>query len=119
MLAGGAVVSFLGLALGEGPRVHVTTTGLEALFYLVIFGSLVGYSAYAYALKHAPATIVGTYAYVNPVIAVLLGWLLLGEPIATRTFAAMALILGAVVWIQFSDALLGFRKSAAPASDPA
>ncbi|HYK11085.1 MAG TPA: EamA family transporter [Gemmatimonadales bacterium] len=119
MLAGGAVVSFLGLALGEGPRVHVTTTGLEALFYLVIFGSLVGYSAYAYALKHAPATIVGTYAYVNPVIAVLLGWLLLGEPVTTRTFAAMALILGAVVWIQFSDALLGFRKPAAPASDPA
>lgn len=116
MLAGGAVVSLLGLALGEGARVHVTSTGLEALFYLVIFGSLVGYSAYSYALKHAPATIVGTYAYVNPVIAVLLGWLLLGEPVTTRTFGAMALILGAVVWIQFSHTLPGFRRAASTTS---
>jgi len=115
MLAGGAVVSLLGLALGEGSRVHITATGLEALFYLVVFGSLVGYSAYAYALKHAPATIVGTYAYVNPVIAVLLGWLLLDEAVTPRTFAAMALILGAVVWIQFSHALPGFRKVPDPA----
>ena len=118
MLAGGAVVSLLGLALGEGGRVQVTATGVEALIYLVIFGSLVGYSAYAYALKHAPATIVGTYAYVNPVIAVLLGWLLLKEPVTARTFVAMALILGAVVWIQFSHALPAFRK-ATPAADPA
>lgn len=118
MLAGGAVVSAIGLLLGEGPRVHVTATGVEALFYLVAFGSLVGYSAYSYALKHAPATIVGTYAYVNPVIAVLLGWLLLGEAVTARTFVAMALILGAVVWIQFSDAILGYRKTRAPAPDP-
>lgn len=116
MLVGGAVVSALGLVLGEGPRVHVTPTGLEALFYLVMFGSLVGYSAYAYALKHAPATIVGTYAYVNPVIAVLLGWLLLGEPVTARTFVAMALILGAVVWIQFSDLIMGFRRVRTPAA---
>ncbi|HEX4634340.1 MAG TPA: EamA family transporter, partial [Gemmatimonadales bacterium] len=77
------------------------------------------YSAYAYALKHAPTTIVGTYAYVNPVIAVLLGWLLLGEPVTTRTFVAMALILGAVVWIQFSHALPAFRKAATPAATAA
>jgi len=111
MLAGGAVVITLGLALGEGSRVHVTATGVEALCYLVVFGSLVGYSAYTYALKHAPPTIVGTYAYVNPVIAVLLGWLLLGEPVTARTFVAMGLILGAVVWIQFSHALPAFRKA--------
>jgi drug/metabolite transporter (DMT)-like permease len=113
MLAGGAVVTALGLALGEGSRVHLSTTGLEALAYLVVFGSLVGYSAYAYALKHAPATIVGTYSYVNPVIAVLLGWLLLGEAVTPRTFLAMALILGAVVWIQFSHALPAFRRAPA------
>ena len=73
--------------------------------YLVVFGSIVGYSAYSYALRHAPATIVGTYAYVNPVIAVLLGWLLLREPIHARTFGAMSMILVAVVWIQFSHKL--------------
>ena len=110
MLAGGAVVTVLGLALGEGARVHATPTGIEALLYLVVFGSLVGYSSYAYALKHAPATIVGTYAYVNPVIAVLLGWLLLGESVTGRTFLAMALILGAVVWIQFSHAFIASRR---------
>jgi len=116
MLAGGLVVIALGLALGEGARVHVTSTGLEALVYLVVFGSLVGYSAYAYALKHAPPTIVGTYAYVNPVIAVLLGWLLRGEAVTGRTVLAMALILGAVVWIQFSHALPAFRRSPAVAA---
>ncbi|PYO99676.1 MAG: hypothetical protein DMD61_06550 [Gemmatimonadetes bacterium] len=52
--------------------------------------------------NNASATIIGTYAYVNPVIAVLLGWLILREPVTARTFLAMALIIGAVVWIQFS-----------------
>jgi drug/metabolite transporter (DMT)-like permease len=53
-------------------------------------------------LEHAPAAIVGTYAYVNPVVAVLLGWLVLREPITGRMLAAMALILGAVLWIQLA-----------------
>jgi len=70
-----------------------------------VFGSILGYSAYTYALRHASPTIVGTYAYVNPVIAVLLGWLILREPVTARTFVAMALIVGAVVWIQFSHKL--------------
>jgi aromatic-L-amino-acid decarboxylase len=73
--------------------------------YLALFGSIVGFTSYVYALKHAPATIVGTYAYVNPVIAVLLGWWILHETVTGRTFVAMGLILGAVVWIQFSDVL--------------
>ena len=79
--------------------------------YLVVFGSIVGYSAYAYALRHASATIVGTYAYVNPVIAVLLGWLLLDEPITARTLVAMSLILVAVVWIQLSHRVAFAAKS--------
>jgi drug/metabolite transporter (DMT)-like permease len=73
--------------------------------YLVVFGSILGYSAYTYALRHASATIVGTYAYVNPIIAVLLGALLLHESVGPRTFVAMMMILGAVVWIQFSHKL--------------
>ena len=80
----------------------LTPKGVGAIAYLVVFGSILGYSAYTYALRHASPTIVGTYAYVNPVIAVLLGWLILHEPVTARTFLAMALILGAVVWIQFS-----------------
>jgi drug/metabolite transporter (DMT)-like permease len=102
MLAGGAVVTVVGMALGEWSAWHLTPRGLGALLYLMVFGSLVGYSAYVYALRHGSPTVVGTYAYVNPVIAVLLGWLLLHEVITPRTVLAMALILGAVVWIQFA-----------------
>ena len=102
MLAGGAAVTLLGLVAGEERGVRVTATGLEALGYLVIFGSILGYTAYAYALRHASATAVGTYAYVNPPIAVLLGRFFLGEPVGARTVVAMVLILGAVVWIQLA-----------------
>jgi drug/metabolite transporter (DMT)-like permease len=102
MIVGGAVVALFGSALGEWRHWHLTSKGVGAIAYLVVFGSILGYSAYSYALKHASATIVGTYAYVNPVIAVLLGWLLLHEPISARTVVAMSLILVAVVWIQVS-----------------
>ncbi|MGD0993576.1 MAG: EamA family transporter [Gemmatimonadales bacterium] len=102
MIASGAAVALLGLLVGEARAVHPTATGLEALGYLVVFGSIVGYTAYTYALRHASATAVGTYAYVNPPIAVLLGNVFLGEPIGARTVAAMVLILGAVLWIQLA-----------------
>jgi drug/metabolite transporter (DMT)-like permease len=105
MIVGGAVVALFGSALGEWRSWHLSPKGFGAFAYLVVFGSILGYSAYAYALRHASATIVGTYAYVNPVIAVLLGWLLLAEPITARTVVAMGMILGAVIWIQFSHKL--------------
>ncbi len=122
MIIGGAVVALVGSALGEWRSWHLSLRGLGAMAYLVVFGSILGYSAYGYALRHASATIVGTYAYVNPVIAVLLGWLLLAEPINQRTVVAMALILGAVVWIQLSHKLrrtTGPVRSDAPAVSPA
>jgi drug/metabolite transporter (DMT)-like permease len=102
MIVGGAAVALVGTVLGEWASWHLSPRGIGAIAYLVIFGSILGYSAYSYALRHASATIVGTYAYVNPVIAVLLGWLLLHEPVGARTFIAMGMILVAVVWIQFS-----------------
>ena len=102
MIVGGGAVALLGTAVGEWASWHLSSRGIGAIAYLVIFGSILGYSAYSYALRHASATIVGTYAYVNPVIAVLLGWLLLHEPVGPRTFIAMGMILIAVVWIQFS-----------------
>jgi drug/metabolite transporter (DMT)-like permease len=116
MLAGGAVLILLGLTLGEAPAWHPTPSGLGALAYLVIFGSIVGYTAYAYALRHTSATLVGTYAYVNPVVAVILGWLVLSEPITARTLAAMGLILGSVLWIQLGSA--GRHDTAANRSEP-
>src|SRR5947207_1874114 len=116
MLAGGGAVALLGTALGEWSRWHLTAKGAGAVAYLVVFGSILGYSAYTYALRHASPTIVGTYAYVNPVIAVLLGWLILREPVTARTVVALALIVGAVVWIQFSHKLSAPRGL--PASRP-
>ena len=105
MIVGGATVALMGTVLGEWPAWHLSGRGLGAMAYLVVFGSILGYSAYSYALRHGSATIVGTYAYVNPVIAVLLGWLLLREPVQARTFVAMGMILLAVIWIQFSHKL--------------
>ena len=102
MIAGGLTVTIAGSLLGEWSRWHLTGRGAAAMAYLVVFGSIVGYSAYSYALRHASATIVGTYAYVNPVIAVFLGWAVLGEAISGRMIVAIALTLAAVVWIQMS-----------------
>lgn len=103
MVVGGGVLVVLGLSLGEAARWQLSTPGLGALAYLVVFGSIVGYTAFGYALKHASATVVGTYAYVNPVVAVVLGWLILHEPVTGRMLVAMALILGAVLVIQLAN----------------
>lgn len=111
MIVGGGAVAIVGTLLGEWASWHLSSRGIGAIAYLVVFGSILGYSAYSYALRHASATIVGTYAYVNPVIAVLLGWLLLREPVGPRTFIAMGMILAAVVWIQFSHKL---RRTVGP-----
>jgi drug/metabolite transporter (DMT)-like permease len=113
MTIAGAQLCIFGLTLGEAPAFHLQGAGLGAMAYLIVFGSLVGYTAYGYALEHGSATVVGTYAYVNPVVAVVLGWLVLSEPITGRMLAAMALILGAVVWIQ-----LAARPARAPSAQP-
>ena len=104
MLAGGALLVLIGLLRKEGGAWQTTPAGLGALGYLIIFGSIVGFTAYGYALRHASATVVGTYAYVNPVVAVLLGALLLHEALSGRKLIAMAVILLAVLWIQRSVA---------------
>ncbi|HET9384206.1 MAG TPA: EamA family transporter [Gemmatimonadales bacterium] len=117
MIVGGGAVALVGTLLGDWASWHLNARGIGAIAYLVIFGSILGYSAYSYALRHASATIVGTYAYVNPVIAVLLGWLLLHEPVSGRTFVAMGMILMAVVWIQFSHKLAVGRSGGQAAGE--
>jgi drug/metabolite transporter (DMT)-like permease len=103
MTVAGALLLILGLGLGEAGAWHLTPAGAGSLAYLIFIGSLVGYTAFGYALRHASPTIVGTFAYVNPVVAVLLGWLILHEQVTARTLIAMAVILGAVLWIQLSS----------------
>jgi drug/metabolite transporter (DMT)-like permease len=107
MTVAGALLLILGFALGEAGAWHFTPAGAGSLAYLILIGSLVGYTAFGYALRHASATIVGTFAYVNPVVAVLLGWLILHEQVTARTLIAMAVILGAVLWIQLSSSAAG------------
>jgi len=105
MMAGGAALLLAGLLLGETTRVAPTTEGVAAFVYLIVFGSLAGFGAYAYALHYMSPTAMGTYAYVNPVVAVIFGRILLGEPISRRVIIAMALMIGAAVLVQFGDRL--------------
>lgn len=100
MLAGGVALTVVGTSLGEWSRVTVTQRGVGAVLYLVVFGSLVGYSSYVYVLRHMAPTVVGTYSYVNTVVAVLLGWLILAEPLTARTVLAMAVVLASVAWVR-------------------
>jgi drug/metabolite transporter (DMT)-like permease len=102
MIAGGAVLVLAGSAHGEWAGVHLSGVTLRSalgLLYLIVFGSLVGFTTYSWLLKNVSSAKASTYAFVNPVVAVVLGWLLLGEALSARTLAAAALILAAVVLI--------------------
>jgi drug/metabolite transporter (DMT)-like permease len=114
MIGGGCAMLVAGLWSGEATHVVLTSRGLWAFAYLVTVGSLVGFGAYAYALHHMSPTALGTYAYVNPVVAVLLGRLLLDEPITKRTLIAMALMIGGAVVVQFGDRVARASSEAAP-----
>jgi drug/metabolite transporter (DMT)-like permease len=101
-LAGGVALWIAGLISGETHSLHLGAISLRswlALLYLILFGSMLGFTAYVYILKKSTATRVATYAFVNPVVALFLGWLLLGEPITLRTIIAAAVILTAVVLV--------------------
>ena len=102
MLAGGTLLTIAGLATGEAPRFHVdaiSPASASAFAYLVLVGSLVGYSSYVWLLRVAPLPRISTYAYVNPVVAVFLGALVVGEPITLRTLVASAVIVIGVALI--------------------
>jgi drug/metabolite transporter (DMT)-like permease len=100
MLAGGLALATAGVLMGELARADVSafsTRSLVAFAYLIVFGSIIAFTAYTWLLAHVPASTAGTYAYVNPVVAVALGALLLSEPITVRTLIATVIIIAAVV----------------------
>lgn len=102
MFCGGALSTVVSLLTGEqwsGVATGVSTDSLLALLYLIFFGSLIGYSAYAWLLRSTTVARASTYAYVNPVVAVILGWWFVDEPITFRTVIAALTILGGVVLI--------------------
>ena len=101
-LVGGATLLLAGLFTGEFHVMHFAAVSWRswlALCYLIVFGSGIGFSAYVYVLHHSTPARVGTYAFVNPVIALLLGWLFAGETLALRTFLAAAVILTSVILV--------------------
>jgi len=102
MLAGGTLLLLLGTATGEWRGLEPSRFGSAAWLgwgYLVVFGSLVAFTAYSWLLKHAPPARVATYAYVNPVVAVLLGWAMLHEKMTVQMLVGAAVIVGSVVLI--------------------
>jgi drug/metabolite transporter (DMT)-like permease len=110
MLLGGVSLAIAGLVLGEGSRIHFeefSTRSIVALSYLVVFGSLVAFTAYVWVLQHAPISKVATYAFVNPVIAIFLGWLLLNEEVTPWILAGAGVIVASVAFI--------VRKESTPA----
>jgi drug/metabolite transporter (DMT)-like permease len=99
MTGGGLTLLVLGLATGETADVHASrfsTDSLLAFAYLIFIGSLVAYTAYVWLLQNAPISKVATYAYVNPVIAIFLGWAILSEKITTTTLIGAAVIVCSV-----------------------
>jgi drug/metabolite transporter (DMT)-like permease len=98
-LLGGGMLIGVALVTGELGRIHpdrFSTASLVALAYLVVVGSWIAFSSYLWLLRNARTSLVSTYAYVNPAVAVFLGWLFLGEPVGPRTFVAGGVILAAV-----------------------
>jgi drug/metabolite transporter (DMT)-like permease len=107
MLAGGIFLAIVAAALGEFRGFHPATVSRAAwlsLLYLIVFGSIIAFTAYVWLIHHESPTRVGTYAYVNPVIAVLLGYFLAGEALGPRTFLGMVLVLISVVVITTTPA---------------
>ncbi|MFC1660136.1 EamA family transporter [Gemmatimonadota bacterium] len=102
MLAGGTVLLFVAAARGEPAMVDlgsVSAASVGAFLYLVVLGSLVGFSSYVWLLRRTSPAVASTYAYANPVVALFLGWAFAGEPLGSRTFLAAFVILTSVVII--------------------
>jgi drug/metabolite transporter (DMT)-like permease len=102
MICGGALLVLAGVVAGELSRLHwdrISTGSWVAWLYLLFIGSLVGFTAFAWLLSHARISLVSTYAYVNPVVALFLGWAILGETMTPRMFVASAIVIAAVAII--------------------
>ena len=124
MLAGGFGLLLFGTILGETRQLNfhtISTSSLAGLIYLIIFGSLVGFVAYTWLLRVAPISLVSTYAYVNPLVAIIIGYIFGNETFTSRTLIAAGIILGSVVMmttfkppveiaIQESSAIIGSEE---------
>lgn len=102
MIGGGILLSIASLFLDDWSKLHLTQISLRswiAFAYLVVFGSILAYTAYIWLLKNAEPSLVSTYAFVNPIVAVFLGWLLADEQLTAQSWVAAAMIIAAVAII--------------------
>lgn len=121
MLVGSVTLLAVGLGTGEASKVHldlITWQSLAALGFLILFGSLVGYSAYTWLLKEAPPALISTYAYVNPVVALFLGVTFGGDALTSVSLIAAAIIIASVVLISLPGSAARARMRARRASQP-
>jgi len=102
MLIAGVALTGLGTTLGEWRAVHFSGRSFAALSYLIVFGSIIAYGSYTYAIQKLPLSLVSMYSYINPVIAVLLGWVVLSETLGWRVLVAMTIILAGVALVKTS-----------------
>jgi drug/metabolite transporter (DMT)-like permease len=112
MLAGGVGLYLAGSLTGEWRQLvlaHISAISWYSMIYLVLFGSMAGYTAYAWVLRAAPVSLVSTYAYVNPLVAILLGSLFAQETLTVHVLVSAAIIIGSVILINLS------RRPTAPA----
>jgi drug/metabolite transporter (DMT)-like permease len=100
MIAGGLIMLAVGTVLGEWPALHFTPRTAIAFLYLATIGAVGGFVAYTYALKHLPIAFVSLYAYINPIIAVVLGVVILDEPFTARMVSAAAIVFAGVALVQ-------------------
>lgn len=124
MLCGGAWLSVAGLAMGEASAIDAERFSLAsilALVYLIIAGSLAAFTAYVWLLQNAPISKVSTYAYVNPVIALVLGWVILDERLTVPMLVGAGVIVASVAFTvtKESGAKMPARGAEAPEPGPA
>jgi drug/metabolite transporter (DMT)-like permease len=111
MTLGGLVNGVIALMTGQFQKTHWTAPALTGIGYLVVFGSWIGYTAYIYLLEHVPTPKVATYAYVNPIVAVFLGWIILHEQVDAYMLLGTAVIIASV-------ALVNTSRLKGPPSEP-
>ena len=102
MLSGGFVLLLVGTVAGEWTKFNIADASINSwlgFVYLIIFGSIVGFTAYSWLLKNALPSMVATYAYVNPVVAVFLGWMIAGESLSLQMLVGAGVIIGSVALI--------------------
>lgn len=100
MLIAGVALTLVGTTLGEWRVLHFSARSFSAIAYLIVFGSIVAFGSYTYAIQKLPLSLVSMYSYINPIIAVLLGWTVLSEPLGWRVMASTAIILAGVALVK-------------------